>query len=536
MAGNHFPSLPDHPVAVYHIGCDRRQRLALARRDNVAQSHAPNTMSNAEAAADDPPRMAASPAAPSPSAPVSPPPTSSSFAAAAPHKPAGPSAAQALKLRDANAKYKNLLKLAKERIQAQEDDLERLRSEGRRAKEDLASEKIHNAELAARAAAAASAAPSGHRSGRPDAFGGEEENCSVVRIYQRVKIEMDDDLDNGAELDPITGEPVGGGGGGNEGASSDADGNVIWALIEYESSPSDDAPESHRRRYAEWRRFGSESDFADHVRRDAGEPVSIPPYSLGPEQSRMVKEEAKRSVERATEDFRRFRVRAEVARKQADATVRALHSSNVATTRRRIEGQDVEATLERAREDQAQLSQLRTDMAEQEVKWKEAYDTLMAENSALKSSGAEALLAAQWRHRYEQCLGEKENAEARLDVEKQKVGALSDNMKRSDAGKYENKYRDLKESFRLYRKKAKEIFEAQQRGSGGLESGLLNLTDRAAEDAKLTYLRNLMVNYLSSDSAVREHMEGAIGTVLKFSNDDIVKIEKRKESDGTWFS
>lgn len=96
-------------------------------------------------------------------------------------------------------------------------------------------------------------------------------------------------------------------------------------------------------------------------------------------------------------------------------------------------------------------------MAAQEAQWKEAYDLLMAENNSLKSSGSEAMLASQWRHRYEACLAEKEDLESRLKME-------NENRKEEDAGKYEMKYRDLKESFRLYRKKAKEIFEAQQRG------------------------------------------------------------------------
>lgn len=48
---------------------------------------------------------------------------------AAPPAAANTVAAQLGKLRDANLKYKNLLKLAKERIQQQEDDLKQLRSE-----------------------------------------------------------------------------------------------------------------------------------------------------------------------------------------------------------------------------------------------------------------------------------------------------------------------------------------------------------------------------------------------------------------------
>ena len=66
---------------------------------------------------------------------------------------------------------------------------------------------------------------------------------------------------------------------------------------------------------------------------------------------------------------------------------------------------------------------------------------------------------------------------------------------------------------------------------------MLNLVDNAADEAKISYLRNLMVNYLSSDPAVREHMEGAIGTVLKFSREDFAKVSKqKKQHDASWFS
>ena len=104
---------------------------------------------------------------------------------------------------------------------------------------------------------------------------------------------------------------------------------------------------------------------------------------------------------------------------------------------------------------------MKAEMSRQEAQWKEAYDVLMAENEALKSSGSEALLASQWRQRYETCLKEKEDLESKLKTESQR-------NENADAGKYEVKYRDLKESFRLYRKKAKEIFEAQQSGQTGV--------------------------------------------------------------------
>ena len=43
-----------------------------------------------------------------------------------------------------------------------------------------------------------------------------------------------------------------------------------------------------------------------------------------------------------------------------------------------------------------------------------------------------------------------------------------------------------------------------------------------------------MVNYLTSDMAVREHMEGAIGTVLQFTPEDIAKIESKKAESDYW--
>ena len=84
----------------------------------------------------------------------------------------------------------------------------------------------------------------------------------------------------------------------------------------------------------------------------------------------------------------------------------------------------------------------------------------------------------------------------------------------------------------MYRKKAKEIFLAQQQGETGF---MPSLHDQGAEAAKFSYLKNLMVNYLSSDAAVRDHMEPAIATVLNFTDEDLAKIKKQKEQSDSWF-
>lgn len=355
----------------------------------------------------------------------------------------------------------------------------------------------------------------------------EQDSITVVRVHQRIKADL---LHDSNTFDSNVNEE-------ENGQSNDQ--SSIWALIEYEHNlgESADAFIGSTKRFQRWRKFSSENDLTDHIRRNTGEPIHLPPYSLSPIQSQQIEEEARQAVAHVTEEFRRFRVRAEVSRKQADATVKALQSNNVQTAQRHIEGQDLATELEQARTDHEQLEKLRADFAEQEAQWKEAYDVLLHENNALKSSGSEALLAAQWRQRYETCLMEKEKAETALAIERQKLSKESHDRKKEDAGKYESKYKDLKESFRLYRKKAKEIFEAQQNGDMAV---IQNMGDSSSEDAKISYLRNLMVNYLSSDPAVREHMEGAIGTVLKFSSDDCERITKQKKlhQEGTtssWF-
>ena len=284
-------------------------------------------------------------------------------------------------------------------------------------------------------------------------------NCSIVSVCQRIKVESDEDgvqnCDDG------------------KGKSSRVESShfTIWALIEYEitvSDTSDGLFATTSKRFLRWRRFHTELSLSDHIRRDSGEPISLPPYSLSPQQSKQMEEEARQAVAYVTEEFRRFRVRAEVARKQTDATVRALQNNNIHSAQKQIEGEDLASELAQARTDHQQLIRLRADMADQEVQWKQAYDQLLTENNSLRSSGSEALLAAQWRQRYETTLSEKDNLESLLEMEREKLEKIEYQRKKEDAGKYESKYKDLKESFRLYRKKAKEIFEARHCGEAAV--------------------------------------------------------------------
>ena len=117
------------------------------------------------------------------------------------------------------------------------------------------------------------------------------------------------------------------------------EGHIIWALMSFEID-NPDSPDPPKR-YQKWKRFESEAELKDYVRRDTGEPLVLPPYSLSPEQSLEIQQQAKKEVSQVTEEFRRFRVRSEVQRKQIDAHVRDLQNNNVQTAKRRIEGEDL---------------------------------------------------------------------------------------------------------------------------------------------------------------------------------------------------
>ena len=97
------------------------------------------------------------------------------------------------------------------------------------------------------------------------------------------------------------------------------DGNASWVLVEYE-----DDDEVH------WRYFEDEVELQDHVRRDSGEPLQLPHPCLTPNQSAKIQEEARKAVADITEDFRRFRVKAEISRKQKDAQMKQVAASSMA--------------------------------------------------------------------------------------------------------------------------------------------------------------------------------------------------------------
>mmetsp|Transcript_26249 Transcript_26249/g.40688 ORF Transcript_26249/g.40688 Transcript_26249/m.40688 type:complete len:496 (-) Transcript_26249:27-1514(-) len=431
--------------------------------------------------------------------------------------------AQIQKLKQANAKYKELLKLAKERIQTQQDELDKASSEQQKREEEL--EQLRRQQR------------DNENSG---ATGSVEENNVNAGVIIRVCLRVKDD-DNAIQHDagaPIILED-------SEMQQPSTVTEDIWVLLEYETATLSDEllmsghQQPKYRRWKKWVQVHSEAELADFVRRDAatGEPLPLPPYSLSTEESNVIKMESQLAVSHVTEEFRRYRVRAEVARKQADAALKAAQVEQVAQTQLRIEKKN---NASHVKDENIIISNLKEELKEQEKRWKLAYEMLEQENGSLKQRGsntrgssslengssADVTLAGQWRHRYEECMKEKDELTAKLEHLTRK-GAKYETPNKNET-KYEGKYRALKDEYKLYRKKAKEIFDAQQRGEN--LSNPSSHGNGGTEEARIAYLRNLMVSYLSSEGDIKDHMEGAIGTVLKFTEDDRKKIKHSKDA------
>jgi hypothetical protein len=327
--------------------------------------------------------------------------------------------AQLKRLNDANAKYKNLLKLAKDRIEKQEGENATLKQDHATLSERLFDLEEKEALSLAKDNETTSddSTIDRYATGSTVAEGAmtvitQSTESYVVRVCQSIQYQVSDDA------------------------------TEIWAFVEIQTTNDDG---SNGRRYKEWRRFDTESQLRDYIRRDTGEPIVLPSYSLSPEQSLYLQEQADEQVSKITDEYRRFRVRSELARKQAESQIRELQLNLAKKVTQRIENSTLngKAGINNHSIESEQLSyllnqleQCKVELSTREAHWKESYEALLAENNALQSSGSEALLASQWRQRYEQCFKEKEALELRFKMSSPVTNSMN--------SEYEAKYRDLK--------------------------------------------------------------------------------------------
>mmetsp|Transcript_22680 Transcript_22680/g.37843 ORF Transcript_22680/g.37843 Transcript_22680/m.37843 type:complete len:439 (-) Transcript_22680:412-1728(-) len=335
---------------------------------------------------------------------------------------------------------------------------------------------------------------------------------------------------------------------------------LVWILVEYEDMQQEDS----------WKSFENDQELDDFIQRIPGIPLTCPPRCLSAEESNLIMEESKRRVERIVEEFRRYKVRTEIVRKQKDAETRqavlnttasssaaaaaaaavaaaknaasanmmvpgassstsSITSSPAAaaaavTTFQYTSGGDLVGPAESSGSTiMDDLARCKQQMKEQEQQWKLSYEKILNENEILRSKGGETLLATQWRGRYEACQREKEELSEKLRSHLQYhsgSGSGSGSSGRRDEFEEDAGGLDI---FGIGGSSGNHV---GKRGGGSSGGGY-----GFGESGKMKYVRQMIYKYLCcTDPEVKAHIETALMAIFRMSERERRVIEtKRKE-------
>ncbi|KAG3118907.1 hypothetical protein PI124_g11567 [Phytophthora idaei] len=336
-----------------------------------------------------------------------------------------------------------------------------------------------------------------------------------------------------------------------------AHGNLLWCLVEYvNENELDDSKE-----FA-WHCFHNEEDIQAYANRASGEPLTLPDFSMTPYEVERVKKSLKEEIDRVQEEFRRYRVRSEITRKQKDAEIRKMSANVMAKQTEQISETDLSGELQASKAQIRRLTKAHAEAEERESDWRRKFEKLMKDYEKLSGTMGETVLAMEWRERYEQSVREKQELEKKMEEMKLMTSGAFGNGSDSGNGDLQS----LRQEFAQYRKRAlnaveqkeKELNDMQaqyhENGDGSSNASRTNsfkevrvrrmsiesnssLSGFETPNATKTneYLKNIVYKYMASDQAeAKEHMEKAIATVLNFTPAEITAIQEKRKQQG-WF-
>jgi hypothetical protein len=227
----------------------------------------------------------------------------------------------------------------------------------------------------------------------------------------------------------------------------------VWILLEFEQS-TDSGVQPHRLGIkTEWLSFPTTQAVDEYIARQPGAPLICPHRCLSNEDSSRIELVAQQRVDKVVEEFRRYKVKMEILRKNKDAEYQhmLLHgatfasgtnggsSSNVGNSG----GQNLDTSIDKAilsaqmltddrfgdegttspsikaQQDTAatlgELQNLKLRLRENESAWKDAYERVVRENELLHSRGGD-VIASQWRERYDVVLREKDDLDEKVRI------------------------------------------------------------------------------------------------------------------------
>ena len=275
-------------------------------------------------------------------------------------------------------------------------------------------------------------------------------------------------------------------------------------------------------------------------------PVTV---SLGGEESRALQERVNAvndELEQVQEDFRRYRVRSEIMRKQKETELAKVMEASMDFQQRRITSEGAQQELVKARsqierlkkqcatllqqQDQAQQKKVSGDRRKKKGSGSEARDLkdLKSYDDSQPVNGEDAAEALRLlRHEY------REYRKRALEVVEQKDKELQqaeDWMRKMTKHKQES-------SVLASSSRRSASGNSNSRDSGGSSGGAIG-TMVMPDDATTEYLKNIVLKYMATDEVqVKEHMEAAIATVLRFSaaEMDFIHNKRNGNSWGRYF-
>ena len=217
---------------------------------------------------------------------------------------------------------------------------------------------------------------------------------------------------------------------------------------------------------------------------------------------------AQDNLERVQEDFRRYRVRSEIVRRQKETEINQLLESNA--------------------EFGAQQEMLDNRLEEQLNDAKSRIIVLEEDNEKLLSSSKSQ--KADWD---------------RLKRENQQLKQLLDSGAARGDESLAKKYQKLKQEYQAYRKRAMQLLQSKNGGksnnnnnnsSDSKHSNNNNKDTNAGIDSEtMMYLRNTVLQYMATDRPeVKEQMEGALATVLRFNKKDLDFVKAKRDAARSW--
>lgn len=292
--------------------------------------------------------------------------------------------------------------------------------------------------------------------------------------------------------------------------------DCIWIFVEYESVDKS------------WICFHNELDLDNFIQKFPGMPLVKPQRCLSVEESVAIETESKKKVDRIVEEFRRYKVKSEISRKQVESKQQQSLETN------RISFSD------------------NSMINNQEEKWKIAYEKVVRENELLRSRNNDALLLNQCRERLEICMKENTELKEKLKIYTGNPNTSSSSNKFLPDGKsLETAFIELRDEYKEFRQRfsgttsrirrydeTSEKIQSSSSDSLTLNSDHTKTNSRkiGLTESKIQHIRQMILQYMMcKDPLVTVHIEDAIMAMLRFSEHEKVHIRlaRRPQSNGT---